>query len=411
MNKKVSTWDLLWYMGGLMLFGFTSLIYMIIVTRFVGIEAAGKFTFAFAVACTFYYVGVYFGKSFQITDTSNKYSDSDYIYNRITTCIIMMILTLLFCLIMGYGMDKTLLILALTVYRGADACVEGFHAIVQKKDRVYKVGVSIFFKTLLFVFAFLLSIIIFKDIIIASLVIMVLNIMYLLLVDYNIAKKSMVITKYENNKNIKLLIEGFSVFLFSFLAIYVNSASKYAIDSLSTDTIQGIFGIIFMPSSFVALISLYLVQPFLGNISELLKEKNIRPLNKLLIKLTLAVFGIGVLSIAAAYLLGIPVLELLYGIKLDNQLFNLLIILLGSIFYSIYSIYSQVLIAMRKNSYQVIVLAILFVISFITSRYLVGLYDINGASYAYLIVMSILMIFTISGYIYYSNKLKKPKDR
>ena len=405
MNKKVNLFDILWYMGGLLLFGFTSLIYMIIVTRLVGIEAGGKFTFAYAVACTFFAVGVYFGKSFQITDKSNRYSDTDYIYNRITTCLIMLILTLVFCLFRKYNLEKIILILILTIYRGADAFVDSIHAVIQKKDRVYKVGMSIFFRTILLVISFIISLLLFKNIIISSLVITVINVLYFMVVDYRIAKKNIFSSKFDNSKNLLLLIEGFTAFLFYFLAIYVNNASKYAIDSLSTETIQGIFGIIYMPSSFVSLVSLYIVQPFLGNITELLKNKQIVNLNKLLLKLTIIVSMIGLLIIIVSYFVGIPILEILYDVKLDAQKLNLLIILFGSVLYSIYSVYSQVLIAMRKNLYQVICLLVLFIVSIILSNQLVSTQGINGASIAYTITMAIEVLLIVAGYIYYSKKL------
>lgn len=411
MNKKVSLYDILWYMGGLLLFGFTSLIYMIIVTRVVGIEAGGKFTFAYAVACTFFAVGVYFGKSFQITDKSNRYSDTDYIYNRITTCLVMVLLTLVFCLFRKYNLEKIVLILILTVYRGADAFVDSIHAVIQKKDRVYKVGMSIFFRTLLLVASFIVSLILFKNIILSSLVIMIINVLYFIVVDYRIAKKNIISSKFDNSKNLLLLIEGFTAFLFYFLAIYVNNASKYAIDSLSTETIQGIFGIIYMPSSFVSLVSLYIVQPFLNNITGLLKNKKIMDLNKLLLKLTLIVSLIGIIIMILSYFIGIPILEMLYSVELDNQKFNLLIILLGSVLYSIYSVYSQVLVAMRKNLYQVLCLGLLFITSIILSNQLVYAYGINGASMAYTIAMAIEVLMIAAGYICYSKKIIKSENK
>lgn len=407
MNKKVNLFDILWYMGGLLLFGFTSLIYMIIVTRLVGIDAGGKFTFAYAVACTFFAVGVYFGKSFQITDKSDRYSDTDYIYNRITTCFVMMLFTFVFCLFKKYDLEKIGLILVLTLYRGADAFVDAIHAVVQKKDRTYKVGMSIFFRTLLLLAGFALTLYLTKSIIFASICITLINIIYIGIVDIKIAKPNIVKTKFENNKNLILLIEGFLVFLFSFLAVYVNNSPKYAIDSLATDTIQGIFGIIIMPASFVSLVSLYIIQPFLNNITGLLKEKNIKALDKLLLKLTAIITGVGIIVIIGAYLLGIPVLELLYGVELDNQIINLVIILIGSILYSIYSAISQTLIAMRKNLYQVISLIIVFIVSIIISNILVSNYGIDGATYAYLIVMGLELLLIFIGYIYYSRKIKE----
>jgi O-antigen/teichoic acid export membrane protein len=410
MAKKVNLYDIIWYMGGLLLYGFTSLIYMIIITRIIGVESAGKFTFAYAVAFTFFTVGVYLGKSFQITDQSGRYKDTDYIYNRIITCIAMIVLTIIFCLFKQYEFEKFLLIIILTLYRGADAFVDSIHAIIQKKDRTYKVGMSIFFRTLILIAGFTISLLMFKSVIISSIVIMAINILFFLIVDINIAKKNMSVGKFDIAKNNVLLIEGFLVFLFYFLAIYVNNASKYAIDSLSTDTIQGLFGIIYLPSSFVSLVSLYIVQPFLNNISELLKNKMVKELNKLLRKLTAIVTIIGLLIIIVAYFIGIPILNILYSVDLDSQRLNLIIILLGSVFYSIYSVYSQVLIAMRKNLYQVICLLVLFVGTILLCNQFVYLWGINGASNAYAITMGVELLLIYLGYKYFSNKMLKSSN-
>ena len=141
------------------------------------------------------------------------------------------------------------------------------------------------------------------------------------------------------------------------------------------------------------------------------QEKKIKELNKLLIKLSAFISVIGIFVVIVAYFIGIPILELLYGIKLDNQLFNLIIILIGSVLYSIYSIYSQVLIAMRKNLYQVICLIVLFVSSIIICRYLVFIDGINGASLAYMIIMLIELLLILFGYIYYSKKIVNSNSR
>ena len=411
MKDKVKLYDILWYMLGLMFFGFTSLIYIILVSRTLGIEDAGKFSFAYAVACTFFAVGVYFGKSFQITDKSNRYSDSDYLYNRLTTCLLMVILTLFFCLFKAYEFEKVLLILLLTMYRGLDAFVDSIHAIIQKKDRSYKVGMSYFFRTILLILLFGLSLVLSNNLILSSLVLVLVNILFIIFIDFRIAKEHIVKSKFSNMKNIVLLIEGFSAFIFSFLAIYVTNASKYAIDAFASDEVQGIFSIIILPASFVALISLYIVQPYLNNISTLIQNKKVNELNKLLIRIVLIISIIGLLVVFVARMIGIPVLNFLYGVNIYNQLNNLTIILVGSIMYSIYSVLSQVLIAMRKNLYQVFSLIITFGFSFVISRNLVRAYELNGATYAYFASMVVLLVLILIGYIYYSLKLKKDEKK
>ena len=67
--------NMIWNMLGAMSYGFTSLIYMIITTRVNGTNDSGLFTFAFAMACVFYTIGSYSGKTYQITETDKEIND------------------------------------------------------------------------------------------------------------------------------------------------------------------------------------------------------------------------------------------------------------------------------------------------------------------------------------------------
>ena len=173
--KESRLYNTLWYMMGSLSYGFTSLIYLIIITRIIGIEAAGQFSFAFAFAATFYVIGVYFGATFQITDTSKKYIDTDYIYNRITTIALMLIITILVAVFSGYNSSKIVLIMLLIVYRGFDAFLDTFHAIIQKRDKIYKIGMLTFFRTIFLILAFLIVSLLFKNIIISVISIIVIE--------------------------------------------------------------------------------------------------------------------------------------------------------------------------------------------------------------------------------------------
>lgn len=399
--KNNHLYNVLWYMFGLLSYGFTSLLYMIIITRLLNVESAGEFSFAFAVAATFYVVGVYFGSAFQITDTSKKYSDTDYLFNRFTTCIIMLLLTIIFCLFNGYSFDKVLLIMFLTVYRGVDAILDSVHAITQKRDKIYKIGMLTFFRTLTLIITFMIVAIISKNLLVSVIAIMVIDIIFAYFGDYKVAKPKILKSKFNIKKNINLLINGFAVFLFSFFAIYILNSPKYAIDALSNNTIQGYFGIIFMPSSFMSMFCLYLVHPFLNNIADFVKEKKFKSLASFTIKLAFLIIGFGLLITLVGYLIGIPVLNILYNLDLSMYKIDLVIILLGTIFLSLYTLISNVLIAMRKNVFQVIVLFITAIFGFLICNVLITKYGLDGACYSYFLIMLFQLFIYIVGLIYY----------
>ena len=148
--------NVIWNIIGASANAFISLLLSIIVTRINGTFDAGIFIYCFATACLLYYIGNYSGRTFQVTDISKENSDTDYIYNRIFTCTIMLIVSILFSLIKRYDLYKASILIILCVYKCIEALAESLYAIVQKRGNLYKVGISMFLKSVLSTIAFLI---------------------------------------------------------------------------------------------------------------------------------------------------------------------------------------------------------------------------------------------------------------
>ena len=138
--------NFLWNTIGTSLNAFNSLFYMIIVTRINGVNDAGIFTFAFSTACLFYVIGIYSGRSYQVTENDKKISDSDYFYTKIITCMIMILISILNCFINQYSIYKISVIMFLVLYKSIEAFSEFTYAVIHKNDELYKVGKSMFYK-------------------------------------------------------------------------------------------------------------------------------------------------------------------------------------------------------------------------------------------------------------------------
>lgn len=394
-TSKKEKKNFIWNMLGSTTFGFTSLIFMIIVTRINGVNAAGNYTFAFAIACSLAAIGSYCGKTYQVTETDPKITDYDYIYNRTTTFIFMQLAGLFFCIINGYNFNKFLIIMLLTFYRGIDTLTEAIHAITQRNGDLYKTGISLFAKTIIFVIIFLITDLLTKSLLISCIVLCIVSVIIFYFVDYLTAKKYTKKHKYNNENNIKLLKRGFLLFMYAFLSVYVINSPKYALEKFGTEEAQAIFGIIVMPASFLSLISVYIVQPFLNKITFYIKETNKVQLVKLVIKICVVILLFGIFAIGVAYFVGIPLLELVYGIELNNQLLNLIIIFIGAIFYSFAIIIAAVIIALRNILEQVIIFIINAVSAYFITNWLVANNLIFGASLSYLLVMIIQFILYV----------------
>ena len=400
--------NVVWNMIGATANAFNSFLFTIIVTRINGLNDAGIFTYAFATACLLYVIGIYEGRAFQVTDISDKYTDSDYIYNRIFTCIIMIFVAVVFCIIRGYDLYKSSIIILLSIFKCIESFCEIIYGVIQKNHRLYKTGISLTIKAVCDVLIFIIIDFITKNLILSCISIIVVNIIVLIIYDYkNMRKCKMIKSRYSNSKNLGLLKAGFFTFIFTFLGLYIVNASRYSIDSLLTNDFQTIFGIIIMPATFMSLLAQYIISPVLTKIATAIKEKSYHNLRNIVITLSGLILGAGVIILIVAYLLESPILSFIYGVDLSIYLLDMLVIVFGSIAYSLVTILSAILISLRKTMGQAVIYGIVSIFTCVFSYVMVKNFNINGASFAYCITMIILSICFIIYTIYNLHKFKR----
>lgn len=398
--------NFIWNMVGSTAFAFISLFLMMVVTRLNGIDDAGVFSFAFSTATVFLVIGNYSGRTFQVTDKNRKTTDSDYFYLKFITCAAMFIVGAIFCIFRGYSGDKFLIIMLLTTFRIAEAFAECPYAIIQKKDRLYQVGQSLFIKSIFSLVGFIAVDYFTRNISLACAVIIVAHILTIIFFDLpRLMKTGFHIEKFIPRKIWYLLKIGFFTFGFTFLSLYITNAARYAIDSTVSDSAQTIYGIIAMPATVLSLVGQYLIQPFLTSFKKFFTT-DAHKFQNLVIKLCLAIFGIGVLCILAAWLLGIPVLELLYAIELDGNLAGLLLIIVGGVFSALILVISTALVTMRRTGAQFWIYCIASLVALIISHLFVASHGVFGACLSYMFSMILLFVMYVGVFWHHLRALK-----
>lgn len=401
--------DFIWNVIGSSFFAFNSLFFLIIVTRINGINIAGTFTFGFSTACLFYIVGVYSGRIYQVTDDDKKISDTDYLYSKFITCIAMIVFSMIFCLMRNYTSYKINIILGLVAFKALEAFSEFSYAILQEKNELYKVGISLFLKAVVGLLCFFLIDYYTKNVLLSIYSLVFVNIIFILFYDFkNLKLSGFKKTKFDKYKSLKVLKNGFYVFAFSFLTQYIINAQKYPIDSLLNNKAQTIFGIIIMPATIVILLGQFIIQPFLLKLKINLQNDK-KSFLTLTLKLAISVLILGILIIILGYFFGIKLLNIIYGINITNYLKELMIILIGAVCYGISLIFSTSLTTMRSTFSQLVVFSIVSIITLIISKYFVNNYHILGASIAYMISMVLLLILYIIVFVIIFKKKYSPK--
>lgn len=392
--------NFIWNSIGYTASAFVSLFYMMIVTRLNGIDDAGVFSFAFSTASAFLIIGVYSGRTFQVTDKNKKTTDSDYFCLKIVTCLAMLVTGLGFCFVRGYTGDKIVIIMFLIIFRALEAITESAYAVIQKKDRLYQVGRSLFMKAVGSLISFFVIDYFTRNIALSCMMIIIANLLIMALYDFpKLQKTGFHFKPFDGHKVWYLLRIGFFTFGFTFLNLYVVNAARYVLDSTASDSAQTIYGIIAMPATVLSLIGQYLIQPFLTNLKKFFAT-DAHKFQNLVLKLGLALLGAGTLCVLAAWLLGIPVLELLYAIDLDGNLSCLIFIMIGGVFNALVLVISTALVTMRHTGDQFWIYCATSLAALILSQILVTAHGVSGACLSYMLSM-ILLFFMYGGVFLY----------
>ena len=311
LKRKNFVWNLL----GTSLNAFTSLFYMVIVTRTNGLVDAGIFTLAFSIACLLCNIGGYQGRVFQVTDTKKEFSNKEYILHRFITSVLMMIIALGYSMYMGYSGVKLIVTLSLCAVKCMEVVADVFYGILQQNGYLYKVGVSLSAKSIVSIFGFFIINFYYKNLMLACIFIFFVWAFGLLFYDIINAKKLIKSNERLNgSKVMEIFKAGFFTFAVIFLSVYVVNSPKYALDGRVGESLQAVYGIIIMPGTVISLCAQYLMHPFLPDISKKYMEKNRLGLKKIIFNLLICVIFIGFVSIALAYFFGPPVLSIIYSV-------------------------------------------------------------------------------------------------
>lgn len=191
---------------------------------------------------------------------------------------------------------------------------------------------------------------------------------------------------------VRLLKNCFPLFAGSFLSFYIGNAPKYAIDFLLTDDLQACYGFLAMPVFVIGLLNGFIFNPMLFKLSCLWNEAKIKLFLKQVVMQIAIVAGITGVCILGAYLIGIPVLSLLYNTNLSPYKTELLILLLGGGFLGLSGLLNAVIIIIRCQKNLLWVYLTVAIIAFFMSNPIVKKYRMMGASILYMILMLIICI-------------------
>ena len=418
MKKKTSLraiyfWNLL---GNLAAAG-SSVLYLMMVSRLTSADTADTFSLANGIAAIWVVIGLFQVRTFQGTDINERYSFTGYALARFLSILLMLVSLYPYLWISGFELRKTLDFWAMTLfvlYRMCDAVSDLFQGLFQQHERLDIAGKSMTIRYTLSVLSLLVGLLLSHSLIFALGLLFLVNLAVICLYDWPQSRAFAKISwdkkgiSYHFKEAMAILAACFPLFMSGFLLAYIFNEPKQVIavgleQGWLAEGSQRDFSILFMPTFFMSLFILIL-RPLVTNLAIVWSKQDYLAFQQTSRKLFLLLFLGGGLLTIPAYLIGIPILSLVFGVDLSGQELALAVLVLAGVFYSVSVTIGDLMTIFREQKR----LFVIFILIFLTSKTVTFPFIKNsgllGAGLSFLLVM---LTYMLGSFIIYTYSLKK----
>lgn len=397
-----------WNLASSIAYSLQSALLLLVVTRIGGLSDAGRFSIYYITTTMLASVGSFSMRNYQVSDAKGDFSYSTYYGSRVLTCGIMIALCAGYALIWQRTPEGIITVLALGVYRATDGIEDVFHGEIQRNGRLDAASVGRTLRIAISFCAFVAAYVLTRTMTVASISMASCSLLIVFLTWLIFqGVYPQLHTKIQLSNVGRLLLLCLPICLSAVLYNYIANLPRYAIEANMSSDYQGVFNILFMPVFAVDMLSTVIFNPTVADMGVAWQSGDIPKLKHLVIRQYAAVAIITLVCAIAAFLLGCPILGLIFGVDLRGweALLTLLMVLGGISALSSFAV--VMLTVMRMQIFIVVgyIVAILLCAPFLST--LVASHGLYGAAYGYGILIGITLVVFMAaaiGSVFRRNK-------
>lgn len=394
-TKNIEKSAYAWNTTSGLMFAMQSAVMLMVITRTNGIEDAGIFSIAYAIASLMSFIGEYGVKKYQVSDIYQKIDYVDYHSHRVITCVVMLIAAVGYTcvgLFKGqYTQAKFWVIIMVCLLKLVEAYADVFYGRYQQARRLDVAAKTNTFRIAISMIACMISLAVTHNLLISTIVWFAVALITMLMSSVLVINEFAEFGFRINTAALKkLTIECFPLFLGSFLLLYVGNAPKYAIDACMSDTDQACYNFIFMPVFVIGLLANFVFNPILVRLADRWAEGNVQVFKKMVFRQIAVIGGITALAVSVALTIGCPVLGILYNADLHSYKLCLTILMIGGGMLALVNLFTVVVTVVRGQKHLMVGYVVTAVVANVLSYYFVSNYGIIGATILYTGLMTML---------------------
>lgn len=393
----------IWNITGSIANALLSIVALMIVTRFLDDRQADIFSIAWSISLLMATVGTFQIRMYQATDVKGVFCFRQYHLFRIITVCVMMVSSYIYILMRGYTGKKALVVMVICLFRAVDSMADVYEGWFQQKERLDLAGKALTYRIIVAVIGFGIGLALTKDLLFSCLILVASYMICYVLYDLRYYKavdafRSNVTEGMKGAWIVKMVLEGFPLFINAFLIASIMNAPKMVLDTvieqgMLEQGVQTAFNIIFMPASFLNLA--YIVfRPLITKMAVMWNVGEEKEFLKILIKVEIALVGIGIVILAGSALIGIPALSFVYAVELAEYKRELLVVIIGGCIYTFAAVLDNALVVIRMQYVLVLSYVVTYLYIKIAAKVMIGSWGVLGGAISYATAMGVFFVVT-----------------
>lgn len=401
----------IWNTVGSLCYSLLSLLLLLIVNRVRGESEGGVFALAFSHSQMMYYIATLEARPLHSTDVDRKYSFGGWFTLRGLSCGVMIAASLGYALLMDGDPFKKRIVMYLCVFKALEALEDVFTALFQQRGRIAWTGKEDTVWSLAALISFTGTLLLTGNLEIACLVMIATGAVTLLTLNLWIWRKfDDAEIRFRPDEAKRILPGCLPLFISAFVMLLISNAPKYAINALGDDVIQNRYGILFMPAFIINMFSQFIFRPRLTDLATAWNGHETGRFEQTCRRILLVIGGLTLAGMAGAYLIGIPILEMLYGADLSGEKGTLVLVMVYGGLNAVSMFLYYLIAVIREQKWLPAAYAVSAALVLLTATALVNRLGTGGAILASILAMGALNL-TLGGIFLKVIRKRKQEER
>lgn len=385
------------YTVGMMVFSFSSVLLLLVVTRILGKSEAGIFSIGWAICQQMLTIGLFGTRNVQVSDIDDTFRFSDFFSMKIISILMMLIGSLIYSFLLHLTLLEIKVSFLLSILMSSEAFADVFAGYFQKNDKIGIVGLSYIIRVLMYDLLFIISLFVFRSVTISISIAICVSYLWLLVFDFTLIRRTENMFCFDLGGLKRVIRSSIAICVSAFLTNYIVNIPKNSIALYLNNTMQTYYNILAMPSFIISLFASVIIVPMYTDIA-FLAYNDMKKFVKKIIKIQGLLIILTATFLVLGELIGVPIINFLYGVDINLYRLEFGILIVSGGFSSLATFYVYIITVFSKSKLLFLVYGLVSILSTLFGNYLVQNLELFGATLNYFIstlLISFSLLFII----------------